>query len=399
MAGLLPNAMSPLHGLITQKRTLVVVGPGGVGKTTTSASLALQAARQGKTVLVLTVDPARRLASSLGLSEMSHEAVRVDDALFQEAGLSCEGALYAMMLDTKRTFDALIERHAPSDAIKERIFANPFYQQAAGAMAGTQEYMAMEKLYEVRHEREGFFDLIVLDTAPTTSALDFLTAADRLGGFLGSNALQGLLSMARKAGRMGFGLLKVNNFLVRRLTKMVSMETLLGLLEFLESFQQMHRGFADRAQRVKALLHDDRNNAFVVVGATEDAVVDELCYFHDTLREHGMPVGSVVLNRVRQPREGAEHKVDLPAEAMALAAKEPTLGDAESLDRVIGTMVDLCADYQRQVDRDLKAVQHIRDYLSPTNAGLVQTVPWFERDVHSLKNLASFADVLVPLRG
>lgn len=388
--------MSHLAELIRDKRTLIVVGPGGVGKTTTSASIAVRAARGGMTVLVLTVDPAKRLATSLGLGSLSNEEVEVAPELFAAAGVDLNGGrLFAMMLDTKTTFDKLIERHAGSDELRDRVFGNPFYEQASTAMAGTQEYMAMEKLYEVRHERGDRYDLIVLDTAPTTGALDFLQAADRLSDFLGSNSLKVMLGMVRTAGRFGFGLLKVNNFILRRLSRLVSMETVLGVLEFIESFQTMHEDFKSRALRVKAMFRDQKENAFIIVSSTDVAATQEGLYFQRQLQEHAMPVGAFLLNRVRTPFLSADQLDGLEEHLDALAENTPSLG-LYALDEqraTLHTLATACASYGERCAADAARVAAVRQELGAAH-DLLWTAPLFDQDIHDIGGLSRFADVV-----
>src|SRR5688572_7500140 len=194
-----------LREVVAEHRVVVCVGSGGVGKTTTSAALALFAAMNGKRVLCLTIDPAKRLANSMGLSAMTTEEQLVSPALFEAAGLSSRGSLSAMMLDTKRTFDDLVTRYASSPERARRIFENRLYQYISTSLAGTQEYMAMEKLHDVRKSSK--YDLIVLDTPPTGNALDFLDAPERLVGAIDSPAMRWFIEAFSGAGKFGLGLL------------------------------------------------------------------------------------------------------------------------------------------------------------------------------------------------
>ena len=243
------NLMSAIDTLINEHRVLICVGPGGVGKTTTSAALALRAALSGKRTIVLTVDPAHRLANALGLNHFSSEeqVIKINDLESKKTA-----TFSAMMLDTKRTFDALIERHTTDATVRDRILNNPFYEQASSRLAGSQEYMAMEKLYELYSS--GRFDLIVLDTPPTVHALDFLNAPQRLMDFLGHSNSNLFTRSTRTLGKVGFGFLRANRILLKGISKFVGSEVFLSLLDFLKDFQSMYEGFKDRAHQVKELL-------------------------------------------------------------------------------------------------------------------------------------------------
>ncbi|MGM0574490.1 MAG: ArsA family ATPase [Myxococcota bacterium] len=385
--------MSQLTSLLESKSTLIVVGPGGVGKTTAAAALAVQGARMGKKVLVLTVDPARRLANSLGLEGLESDEVRIEPSLFAEAGIELgSGALYAMMLDTKSTFDRLIERHAPDAETRDRILGNRYYQQASTALAGSQEYMAMEKLYEVREERD--YDLIVLDTPPMQNAVDFLSAPDRLGRFLDSSSLRVVLTGFRTAGKFGMGLLKFQSRLLRVMNRFVGAETFLSLLEFIDSFQEMYGGFRKRANRVKDLFGSP-DVAFAIITSTDRMAIDEGEAFHRRLVEDDMPFGAFVVNRVREPylpedaREGlADHLLEAVDEVKALE-----FHDRNHVVALVKRIARACDRYEvlSEVDRD--RVAEVREHLGEA-ADRLWTVPLFDRDIHDLRGLADFADVI-----
>jgi anion-transporting ArsA/GET3 family ATPase len=383
-----------LDALLDQKRTLIVVGSGGVGKTTTAAALALHGARNGKKVLVLTVDPARRLANALGLQELGNEEVRIDPALFEAAGVSQgDGALYGMMLDTKTTFDALIARHAPSPAARDRILANPFYKQASTALAGSQEYMAMEKLYEVRVDRD--YDLIVLDTPPTPNALDFLSAADRLGDFLDSSTVSVLLASVRAAGRFGLSLLRLNSFMLRGLNRFVGADTFAGILDFIDSFQEMFSGFKARARRVSEILRS-ADVSFVVVSSTDLVPIQEGVYFHDQLLRHRMPFGAFVVNRVRNRIFEPGQVAGLEQHLRRAARDEPALGlyETHQVDTVVERVAHACNDYARLADMDASRIDDLRGRLGQ-NQARIWTVPLFDEDIHDIAGLARFGEHVV----
>jgi len=279
-------------------RILVCCGSGGVGKTTTAAALALRAAERGRRVVVLTIDPARRLAQSLGLTELDN-VPRLVTGLADDAVPG--GRLDAMMLDMKRTFDEVVLAHATPETA-EQILDNPFYQAVSSSFAGTQEYMAMEKLGQLRAEadRTGIWDLIVVDTPPSRSALDFLDAPKRLGSFLDGRFIR-LLSAPAKAG--GRAYLKVFTAGVSLATntigKILGGQMLADVQTFVAALDTMFGGFRERADVTYALLKED-STAFVVVAAPERDALREAAYFVDRLAQEGMPLAGLVVSRVQR---------------------------------------------------------------------------------------------------
>jgi len=383
-----------LSELVNNRRTLIVVGPGGVGKTTTSAAVALMGARMGLNVLVLTVDPAKRLATSLGMGQLGNEEVRVDPALFAEANIELgAGALHAMMLDTKTTFDEVIERHAPDAATRQRIYENPFYQQASTALAGSQEYMAMEKLFELRQDRD--YDLIVLDTPPTSNALDFLSAPNRLEDFLDNGSLNMLLKGAQRVSGWGLGgLFKVNKLVLKGLDRFVGGDTFSGVLDFIQSLSSMYAGFKERAAKVKELFRSE-DVAFVLVTSTDAAAIDESVFFHKELRSNGMPFGAMLVNRVREPWVAEEERVGLEEHLQALASDTDALKlqDERDVKRVVSRAVDALEKFEVLTKVDADALADLGERLG-NDASRVRTIRLFERDIHNLDGLAAFADVV-----
>ena len=383
--------------LIGDKKTLIAVGPGGVGKTTTSAAIAVHAARQGLKVLVLTVDPARRLASSLGLKELGNQEVEIDPRLFEEAGIPLQpgpdgkrGRLFGMMLDVKSTFDDLIERYAPNEEIKRKILANPFYEQGSSALAGSQEYMAMEKLYEIRETRD--YDLVVLDTPPTANALDFLRAADRLEDFLGSQTARVLVQGAKTAGRFGLGLLKVNTFIMRGLNRFVGAEMFLNVLEFVQSFHDMYAGFKQRAARVKEILRSP-DVSFMIVTSTDSAAIDEANFFHEQLKQGGMPFGALLVNRVR-----TEHLEEHEIAGLGdhLLEVTPPIGDRAALTNVARVAEEAAHAWHVLARMDKLRIAEVRARLGEHgDAARVVPVPLFDRDIHDIGSLARYAEIVV----
>jgi anion-transporting ArsA/GET3 family ATPase len=362
--------MPAVGEILAGKDICICAGSGGVGKTTTSAAIALGMASRGLKVCVLTIDPAKRLADSLGLEELGNEARQVDPKLFAEQGVEVEGELWAMMLDAKATFDELVARQAPDEESRDRVLDNRIYQQISSALAGSQEYMAMEKLFELH--TEGRFDLLVLDTPPTRNALDFLDAPKRLTQFIEGRSLRVFMKptgiAAKVAGRgasVALGVLK----------RIVGFDLLSDLAEFFNAFSGMVDGFQARAKRVNSLLGDKRT-CFLVVCGPQGEPVDEAVYFHRKLVEAKLPFGGVIVNKVHYPAEKLRADgEDLPA---ALAEK---LGDEDLGRRVAENF----ADYQALAERDARNIERLAKELR--TQGVIR-VPYLDEDVHDLAGLA-----------
>jgi anion-transporting ArsA/GET3 family ATPase len=291
--------------LIADRRTRIIVccGSGGVGKTTVAAAIGLRAAERGRHVVVLTVDPARRLAQSMGLTSLDNTprlvpGVRVDPALVQDGnGADSPGSLHAMMLDMKRTFDEIVEAHADPDRATQ-ILANPFYQSLSSSFAGTQEYMAMEKLGQLRRADE--WDLIVVDTPPSRSALDFLDAPQRLSRFLDGRLIRLLTAPAKVGGRAYLRVLNAGVGVVTGvLTKILGTAVLRDVQTFVSALDTMFGGFRERADYTYQLLRAP-GTSFLVVAAPEDDALREASYFVERLDQERMPLAGLVLNRVQQ---------------------------------------------------------------------------------------------------
>ena len=288
--------MNPIGEIVARKEVIVCAGSGGVGKTTTAASIALQAALDGRKTAVLTIDPARRLASSLGLKELTNEPSKVNTRKFTAAGLKPKGELHAMMLDTKSTFDKVVMRYAPSPEQAEKIMQNRFAQSISSTLSGTQEYMALEKLYELH--AEGGYDLLVIDTPPTRNALDFLDAPKRVTEFFDSKVLRWFLLPYMKAGggMMRFANVAATTFL-KIVQRIVGTDVLKDTAEFFGSLEGMYEGMKQRAREVANLLRSDVTSFIVVTSPAQDSV-DEATFFASRLNESGLPFGALVVNRV-----------------------------------------------------------------------------------------------------
>ena len=301
-------------------RVIVCCGSGGVGKTTAAAAIALRAAEQGRNVVVLTIDPARRLAQSLGLQQLDNEPRQVQ-------GTTGAGRLDAMMLDMKRTFDEMVEAHADREKA-DSILHNPFYQALSSSFAGTQEYMAMEKLGQLRADRASDWDLIVVDTPPSRSALDFLDAPKRLGSFLDGRFIKILLMPAKFGGRAYTKALSIGvGMFGNVLSKVIGGNVLADLQTFVAAFETLFGGFRDRAEQTYRALQGS-DTRFVVVASPERDALREASYFVERLAADRMPLAGLILNRVQPTRiptlspagalAGAERIADQSSPAFAL---------------------------------------------------------------------------------
>jgi anion-transporting ArsA/GET3 family ATPase len=352
-----------LHG----KRVVICAGSGGVGKTTTSAALAMGLAASGLRVAVVTIDPARRLATSLGLATLDNEPRLVDRQRFAGHGIVMEGELWAMMLDAKRTFDELVDRLAPDAGARDDVLGNRIYQQLSGAVAGSQEFTAVAKLYEL--DRSGRFDVLVLDTPPSRNALDFLDAPDRLTGFLEGRALKVFLGPTGLAARVVGAGTGVVFSVLRKLTGVDLLDDLGG---FFRSLGDLLDGFKERAEGVKALLGDPATT-FLIVSSPEREPVEEAIFFRGKLAEHRMPFGGLVVNRV--------HAVDAAAAEADHGALEAGLGAP------LAAKVMRAYDEERALARrDAAAIERL---CAETGDADPVVVPQLSGDVHDIDGLVA----------
>jgi anion-transporting ArsA/GET3 family ATPase len=354
-----------IERVLQRKEVCICAGAGGVGKTTASAAIAAGLAARGKKVAVLTIDPARRLANSLGLPELGNEEHRV-------SGDFGDGELWAMMLDAKRTFDELVEWHAPDEQTRDAVLGNRIYQELSNAVAGSQEYMAMEKLHELH--QEGRYDLLVLDTPPTRNALDFLEAPRRLSTFIDSRSLQ----LFTAPGRVGLRVLGRGTGVVFSVMKRATgIDLLQDLSEFFRSFGDMAEGFRERAERVDALLADSRTAFLLVTSPAADAV-DEAVFFHHRVLDQGLPFGGVIVNRMHPLAAGGDG--DVSGEVQEL------LGD-----RLGRKVAQNLRDYRLVADRDRRNLDRLRSKLGRKP---MICVPELDYDVHDLEGLARMNEYL-----
>ncbi|MFF2651093.1 ArsA family ATPase [Streptomyces sp. NPDC058045] len=311
-------------------RIVVCCGSGGVGKTTTAAALGLRAAERGRRVVVLTIDPARRLAQSMGIDSLDNTPRRVKG--LEGGGGSGDGGgeLHAMMLDMKRTFDEIVEGHADPERARA-ILANPFYQSLSAGFAGTQEYMAMEKLGQLRSRDE--WDLIVVDTPPSRSALDFLDAPSRLGSFLDGKLIRVLMAPAKVGGRAGMKFLNAGmSMMTGALDKVIGTQLLRDVQTFVAAMDTTFGGFRTRADATYRLLQAP-GTAFLVVAAPEQDALREAAYFVERLAADSMPLAGLVLNRVHgsgAAQLSAERALDAAENLAAPGIIDQTAGKADS---------------------------------------------------------------------
>jgi anion-transporting ArsA/GET3 family ATPase len=281
--------LSTLEELNVKRRVLICAGPGGVGKTTVAAAVALEAAKLGRRACVVTIDPAKRLADALGLEQLTNEARRVEGVADEGNG---SGGLWALMLDTKTTFDEVVVRNAGSPEQAQAILDNKLYRNISGALGGTQEYMAMEKLYELNQSDQ--FDLVVVDTPPTRHALEFLDAPGRLLRFL-NNRIFRLLMMPTRAGLRAVSV--ATQMFLRTVSRVVGGAIVKDAVAFFEAFEGMEQGFRDRAERVEELLTDE-GTSFVLISSPRRDAAAEAVFFADRLRESSGRVGALIVNRM-----------------------------------------------------------------------------------------------------
>jgi anion-transporting ArsA/GET3 family ATPase len=400
-----------LDGLLAAKEIVVACGPGGVGKTTTAAALAAMAAcHHGGKVLVLTIDPARRLADALGLSGkglsgtgpsglglgntapgggLGNTERRIPDDVFRSAGVTPRGELWAAMLDTKESWDALVRRHAPDDETREQILANPLYRNIAGRFVQSHDYIAMERLYEIH--AEGSYDLIVVDTPPTRNALDFLDAPQRMADFFSSRLLRWLIVPYRSR------LVNVASRPFYQIAdRILGTQFLADIAEFFILFQSMYDGFVERAESVTRLLAD-RRTTFMVVSTLETTPMREAEFFARELVRRQLHLGAIVLNKVlptyfRDPAaarvaEAVRDRADELAAALAggLAAGLPT--DAHPIDpvqtrRVLEEVADSFLNFRVVARREAEQQAELA-----TRPDVLATVPFFDADIYDMAGL------------
>ncbi|MFI0369620.1 ArsA family ATPase [Actinomadura sp. 1N219] len=371
--GKTPPALD-VDALLDDPRTKIIVccGSGGVGKTTTAAALGVRAAERGRDVVVLTVDPARRLAQSMGLSELDNNPRKIE--------IDGDGELHAMMLDMKRTFDEIVEAHADPDRAKQ-ILANPFYQSLSSSLSGTQEYMAMEKLGQLH--RSGAWDLIVVDTPPSRNALDFLDAPERMGRFLDGRFMKILAAPAKTGGRFGVKVISAGfGMFTGVINKVIGVQLLRDVQTFVAAFDTMFGGFRERAEKTFKLLQTP-GTAFLVVAAPEPDALREASYFVERLAEERMPLAGLVVNRVH------ESAADTLSAARSQAAAETLEERGEHT--LTAALLRMHTDRMQLAARE----ERLRDHFASTHPTVpVTAVPAQAEDVHDLDGLRQVGEDL-----
>jgi anion-transporting ArsA/GET3 family ATPase len=382
-----------LDAMLADREIIVCVGCGGAGKTTVAAALALEAARRGRKALVLTIDPARRLADALGVESLGNHPEAIPRKTLDALDVPQQGNLSAVMLDMKRTFDDLVERFSESEEARDRVFENSIYQHVSNALAGSVEYSAMEKVFEL-HE-SGAFDLIVVDTPPAQHALDFLEAPQRLLEFLDSRLVKMLIHPAFAAGRFGFRLFHRGT---QRVLKILERITGIGFLEdlseFLVAFDAMAIGFRGRARSVQSLLLSPESS-FVLVAGPGTESTRHATDFLDRLEGYGVSLAGVLVNRIRLwpskdtlPGDDVPRSADLEALRDALWARE---GADYPAPLAAEAAVGAATRYADWVRADARSAQPLCERIEAQGC-FWGCIPEFEKDVHDLSGLARVAD-------
>ena len=380
------ESAATVERLVNAKEIVIHCGSGGVGKTTTAAAVAAEAAiHLGGKVLVLTVDPAKRLANAMGIERFGNVETQVPPAAFAAAGVEPRGELWAAMLDTKQSWDDLIRRHAPDPKTRDAILANPLYQNLMGRFVQSHDYIAMERLFDLHSS--GTYDLIVVDTPPTRNAIDFLEAPARMADFFSSRLLRWLTAPARS---------RVVNFASKPFytvaDRILGTQFLQDIAEFFLLFQSMYDGFVERAEAVERVLHD-RRTTFVVVSTLESAPVREAEFFITELRRRNLHLGAVVLNKVL-PATLLDTKAT--AVAKALEAKPDQI--AEPVAAAIGADPDQVARVLREVGASFRNFQVVAQREAETRSELAATpevvaaAPYLDSDVFDLSGLLRLGD-------
>ncbi len=377
-----------LRDVLEHKRVLVCAGPGGVGKTTTAAALALAAARSGRRTLVMTIDPAKRLANSLGLRELGHEIQQVPEQMLAASGpVAAGGRLDAMMLDQKRAFDEIVARYASDPQAVNRILANPVYAQISGSLTGSQEYAAMSKVDEL--VRESDYQLIVVDTPPTAHALDFLDAPQKLTAAIDSPAIDWFRKLrGQKVSRSVIG--RTGSYILGRLSKFVGSRFLDDLSVFFTEFNDILGGFRQRAEETFALLRQPMVG-FVLVASPEPMAIRETLFFHQRLTGAAMPFTAFVVNRVHAH---LPCQLDKTSAAARLAAVPPVadLGlQPGTLTMAAEALIGSHRDLETLAVADAQSIQRLHD-ADPD--ALIVKVPFFREDIHDIGSLAKLGTYL-----
>ncbi len=383
-------AQKELRAAVHDRQLVVCVGSGGVGKTTTAAALGIQAALDGRRVIVVTIDPAKRLANSLGLEALGNDQRQIDPERFREFGLEPKGTLHAMMLDTQATFDEVISRVSPDDATRDRVLGNRIYKHISDTLSASHDYMASEKLHDLYNSKK--YDLIVLDTPPMKNAIDFLEAGGQLARFLDDSIISWFLKPHEGGRRIGSSLITGTGTIVYRLLSRVFGNDFMDeIAEFFLATKDLLAGFRERAEAVGKLLRDRTLTRFVVVCTPRSVSMDEARYFHMQLLERQMPGGLFIVNQTGRyadftpssDGDGVQYlgRGDRDWIAQALAGKATTKNQ-----RMFVDMLDTHLERSVALDKDdLRAVEGLRAFAG--RGAQVCVVPRLPEDIYDLDGL------------
>ncbi|RJO66720.1 MAG: ArsA family ATPase [Myxococcales bacterium] len=368
--------------IFAERRVVVACGAGGVGKTTSAAAIACRAAQTGRRTAVLTIDPARRLAASLGIGRFTGEAQEVAVPPGEEGR---PGRLDVLMLDTRSTYDRMVQRYATTSGQAEAILKNPFYRHFSGAVGGSHEFTAMERLHELIEANR--YDLIVLDTPPTIHALDFLDAPQRLIDAFDESIFRWIIRPYLMAGKVGVQVLSFGSaYIFKTLAKFAGGEMMEHLSEFLQLFQGMFEGFRERARAVQTLLHDPSTRFFIVATPQANAL-QEAVLFHRELARMDLPFGGFLLNRALVPLEKPLGKEALTSRLAALPEAHFALSAA-----FIDRLADAEAKHQAAARSHRRAIDAFLGPIEPPPP--LYVVPLFDNDIADVRGLVAFAALL-----
>jgi anion-transporting ArsA/GET3 family ATPase len=360
-----------IRTMVRERRVIVCCGAGGVGKTTSAAALGVLAAREGRSAVVMTIDPAKRLAQAMGLDELDNDP--------QPVTLRAPGSLHAMMLDTKRTFDRMVDTYAPDERVRETIFANQYYQQLSSTLGGSRELIAMERVLEILTTEE--HDLLIVDTPPAQHALDFLEAPQRLIDLLDGSFTQLLVAPYGVAARAQFNFFRQSSaVMLKFLERLTGLEMLADLSNFLLAFSSMFEGVKERSSKVLSLMSEP-TTTFLLICAPEPVSLRQAGQFAQRLDRDGMDISGVLINRMHLP----------PTEAGLSSADRARLAGLSSPGRspLAERVAAALADAHRLGAADLRALAVLDELDQPQ-----RLVPHFNRDLHSMEDLVAFSDQL-----
>ncbi|MCZ6852311.1 MAG: AAA family ATPase [Gammaproteobacteria bacterium] len=369
-----------ITALTRDKKIIVCCGSGGVGKTTAAAAMGVLAATQGRSALVMTIDPAHRLAQAMGLDGLSNDPQRVD--------LDAPGSLHAMMLDSKRTFDRLVESYAANERIRDTIFANNYYQQMSSSLGGSKELIAMERVFEIASAQD--YDLLIVDTPPAQRALDFLDAPKRMIDLLDGTLTGLLLKPYGLAARMQFGLFRESSAVTMKfLERLTGFEILTDLSDFMMAFSSMFDGFKDRSHKVMELMRGP-GTSFVLVCAPARMSLGQADQFAARLTSESISIAGVLVNRVHLPFATSGDLAD--ADLISELAPIGLLSD-KSIDglTLIARVTGAYTSQRALVRSDRAALKQLRESELPSHL-----VPHFNRDLHNMEDMEKFAAALYP---